>query len=403
MEKYDYIPRPHYIDKVKPYIDKDIIKVFLGQRRVGKSYVMRQVADEIQKNRPTANIIFIDKERLEFSDISDEKSLYQYVCDHLSGNNNYLFIDEVQEIKNFQLALRSLLNERKCDIYCSGSNAYILSGELATYLSGRSISIHVHALNYQEYLQFYHMEPSRDSLRSFLLRGGMPYLVHLPDQREVIFEYLRSVYSTILLKDVVAHQSIRDVPFLENLCQFLADNVGSLFSVKNISDYLKSQHISKPVSTIQNYLKTLTDAFLIYKVPRAEVQGLRIFEIGEKYYFEDFGIRNALRQIDVQVDINKLMENAVFTELLSRGYQVYVGKRQEKEIDFVAIRDQERVYIQVAYLLNSEKVVEREFGNLADIKDNFPKYVISMDEFPVAQPYPGIIQLHLQDFLTANY
>ena len=201
----------------------------------------------------------------------------------------------------------------------------------------------------------------------------------------------------------MAHQSIRDVPFLENLCQFLADNVGSLFSVKNISDYLKSQHISKPVSTIQNYLKTLTDAFLIYKVPRAEVQGLRIFEIGEKYYFEDFGIRNALRQIDVQVDINKLMENAVFTELLSRGYQVYVGKRQEKEIVFVAIRDQERVYIQVAYLLNSEKVVEREFGNLADIKDNYPKYVISMDEFPVAQPYPGIIQLHLQDFLTANY
>ncbi|MBQ9230140.1 MAG: ATP-binding protein [Prevotella sp.] len=402
MERYDYIPRPLYMEKVKPYINKDLIKVFLGQRRVGKSYVMRQVADEIQKDNVTANIIYIDKERLEFSDIIDEKTLYQFVCEHLCGQSNYLFIDEVQEIKNFQLALRSLLNERKCDIYCSGSNAFILSGELSTYLSGRSISIHVHALNYMEYLQFYHMEPSRDSLRSFLLRGGMPYLVNLPDRREVIFEYLRSVYSTILLKDVVAHQSIRDVPFLEDLCQFLADNVGSLFSVKNISDYLKSQHISKSVSTIQNYLQALADAFLIYKVPRAEVQGMRIFEIGEKYYFEDFGIRNALRQIDIQVDISKLMENAVYAELQSRGYQVYVGRTQEKEVDFVAIRNGERVYVQVTYLLNSEKTIEREFGNLASIKDNYPKYVVSMDEYPVSQPYQGIVQLHLQDFLTKS-
>lgn len=402
MTDIHYIPRPLYMTRVRPFIDQQLIKVFVGQRRVGKSYVMHQVADEIKQSVPHANIIYIDKERLEFSVITNEHTLYQYVCDHLQGDRNYLFIDEVQDIDHFQLALRSLLNERKCDIYCSGSNARILSGELATYLSGRNVSIHIHALNFTEFLTFYQLEPTRESLRLFLSIGGMPYLVNLPAGRDIAFEYLRNVYSTILLKDVVAHHSIRDVTFLENLCRFLADNVGSLFSVKNISDYLKSQHINKPVTTIQSYLQAMADAFLIYKVQRADVQGLRIFEIGEKYYFEDSGIRSALRNTDMQADINKQMENVVYHELLCRGYQVYVGRQQDKEIDFVALRNEERIYVQVAYLLNSENTIKREFGNLSSIPDNYPKYVVSMDDYPVTSSYPGIRQMHLLDFLTSS-
>ena len=401
MQQMRIIPRSIYIERVRPYIDQQVIKVFIGQRRVGKSCIMHQVASEIKAEKPNATIIYIDKELLAFSDIIDEHTLYDYVSRNLHEKDNYLFVDEIQEIKNFQLALRSLLNENKCDIYCSGSNAKILSGELATYLSGRSISINVYSLCFKEFLQFYNLSPSLENLHLFLSRGGMPYLANLPMQKEIAYEYLRNIYSAILLKDVVAHQSVRDVVFLENLCAFLADNIGSLFSVKNISDYLKSQHITKPVITIQNYLKALLDSFFIYKVSRANVQGLRIFEIGEKYYFEDLGIRNALQNRDVQSDINKLMENAVFKELRCRGYQVYVGRQQEKEVDFIAVRSNERVYIQVTYLLNSEKTIEREFGNLADIPDNYPKYVVTMDDYNVTTSYPGIRQIHLLDFLTS--
>lgn len=394
-----YIERPYYINRVKPFINRPVVKVFVGQRRVGKSYVMRQVADAILKENPEANVIYIDKERLEFQSITDEATLNDYVERHLSKGSNYLFIDEIQEILRFQLVLRSLLNDNRCDIYCSGSNANILSGELATLLSGRYVSIHVHALTFQEYVGFNQLEATSDSLTEYLTRGGMPFLVNLSKSRDVTFEYLRNIYSTILLKDIVARLSVRNIALLESLVSFLADNIGSTFSVKNISDFLRSQNNATSVSVLQNYLKGLCDAYLLYKVPRAEVHGKKIFEIGEKFYFEDFGIRNSLRNMNIRTDINKLMENAVFHELQSRGYDVFVGKLWDKEVDFVAVRNESKIYIQVAYLLATPETIQREFGNLAAIKDNYPKYVVSMDQFPVTSNYPGIIQIHLKDFL----
>lgn len=402
MDTSTYISRNEYIDKVRPYIGKQIIKVFVGQRRVGKSFIMRQVADIILRDNPQANIIFVDKERLEFAAIKDEMTLNEYVESKLMPTDNYLFIDEVQEIARFELCLRSLLNQNKCDIYCSGSNAHMLSGELATHLSGRYIAIPVYSLSFKEYLHFNKLSSSREALQEYLIRGGMPYLINLPKDRDITFEYLKNIYSTILLRDVVAKESIRNISFLENLVSFLADNVGSTFSVKSISDYLKSQQINLTVPTIQNYITNLCNSYMLYKVPRVDIKGMKIFEIGEKYFFEDLGIRNALRNVNMRTDINKLMENAVYKDLLSRGYKVYVGKLWNKEVDFVADKGEERIYIQVAYLLANDDTIEREFGNLKAIDNNFPKYVVTMDEYPCGQDYPGIRQMHLLDFLMAE-
>jgi predicted AAA+ superfamily ATPase len=398
-----YINRDTYLNKVLPYIDKQLIKVLVGQRRVGKSCIMKQVADYIKSGNQSANIIYVDKELLKFSEITDANSLNAYVMSHLKSTKNYLFVDEVQEISNFELCLRSLLNEEKCDIYCSESNAQMLSGELATHLSGRYIQIEVHSLSFNEFLFFNKLEPNKNSLRQYLILGGMPYLVNLPKEPLLIFEYLKNVYSTILLKDVVARESIRNISFMERLVDFIADNIGNLFSSKRISDYLKSQHIAITIPTIQGYLRSLCSAYIVYKVPRVDLKGMKIFEIGEKLYFEDLGIRNALRDNNRGADINQLMENAVFKELICRGYHVYIGKLGNREIDFVAMRHDERIYIQVAYLLADKKVIDREFGNLKAIGDDYPKYVVSMDEYAVdSSEYPGIKQIHLMDFLESD-
>ncbi len=399
----EYIPRPLYAEKVAPFVDKQLIKVLTGQRRVGKSCIMRQLMDEIRKRNPDSNIIHVDKEQLSAIAIKDHISLYEYVEANLVHEHpNYLFIDEVQEIANFQLCLRSLLSENKCDIYCTGSNAKVLSGELATHLAGRYIEIHIHSLSYAEYLEFNKLENSDDSLMSYLTLGGMPYIHNLDRKKDIIYEYLYNVYSSILLKDVVARESIRNVSFLENLVHYVADNVGSLFSSNNISKYLKSQQIQVPAQTILNYLRALCNSFFIYKVKRAEVSGMKIFEIGEKYYFEDLGIRNAVIGINMRTDIGKLLENVVYIELLRHGYKVFVGKYGDKGIDFIAGKDGERIYLQVAYMIYDEQTRRREFDVLKEVNDNFPKYVITMDRLNNGQNDNGIKQIHLADFLLAS-
>lgn len=249
-----YIPRPLYTNRIEPFIGKDLIKVITGQRRIGKSYILLQISDIIKEKTPEANIIFIDKELLAFADMKNYMDLYQYVLKKATGYN-YLFVDEIQEIEEFQLCLRSLLNENICDIYCTGSNAKMLSGELATHLAGRYIEFPVHSLSYEEFLRFNQLQDSPESLRSYLTFGGMPYIHNLAMDINVIFEYLRNVYSTILLKDVVARESIRNVSFLENLVGYLVDNASSLFSAQNISKYLKSQQVNIPIQIILNYLK----------------------------------------------------------------------------------------------------------------------------------------------------
>ncbi|MCX6230493.1 MAG: ATP-binding protein [Bacteroidetes bacterium] len=395
-----YINRPVYTKRIQPFIGKEIIKVLTGQRRVGKSYILFQLMDQIEKENSQSNIIYINKEFKPHSFIKNDVDLYEYVQSVLVKNKeNYLFIDEIQEIEHFELALRSLLLENSCDIFCTGSNAKMLSGELSSYLAGRYIEFPIHSLAYKEFLGFFDLDNNNENLYKYLNLGGMPYLKVIGLDENAVYEYLRNVYSTILLKDVVARGNIRNVSFLENLVEYLADNVGNIFSATNISKYLKSQKISMTTQSVLNYLKPLINAYFIHKVSRSEINGLKIFEVGEKYYFEDLGLRNSFIGFDLRKDINKLMENAVFLYLISNNFNVTVGKLGANEIDFVAEKDGRKLYAQVSYLLTDEITINREFGNLMKIEDNYPKYVITMDEVNLFKNYKGINQIHLRDFL----
>ncbi|HVU57957.1 MAG TPA: ATP-binding protein [Puia sp.] len=400
LDKNRLHKRPGYLESIRPFIGNDIIKILTGQRRVGKSYMLKSIMEEIKASDKEANILYIDKELEEFSFITNHQQLNEYVLQKLSAEKkNYLFIDEIQEIDSFQRCLRSLLNQQKCDIYCTGSNANMLSGELATLMAGRYMEFPIHSLSYSEFLKFNKTEDSNENLNAYLTIGGMPYQHNIGLDKTLVFEYLKNVYASILLKDVVSREGIRNVALLENLVAYLADNTGSLFSAQNISKYLKSQHISIPVQSVVNYLRALTNAYFVHKVSRADIKGLKIFESGEKYYFEDLGIRNCIRTFNYRGEINKLMENAVYLHLLRNGFKAFVGKDGDREIDFIAEKNGERFYIQVAYLLGNESTLKREFGNLTAIRDNYPKYVVTLDEFIPAHTFKGIQQLHLRDFL----
>lgn len=397
---HPYVERPIYTERIKPFIGKEIIKILVGQRRVGKSYILYQLMDYVTQTIPGANLIYINRELKPHDFIRTDDDLYQYVKSQLKKDvPNFLFVDEVQEIERFEYALRSLLAEGLCDITCTGSNASMLSGELATHLAGRYIEFPIHSLGYDEFLSFFSLENTNQNLYKYLTIGGMPYLKVIGLEETHAFEYLRNVYSTILLKDVVAREGIRNVSFLTDLVEYLADNTGNLFSASNISKYLKSQRTTVSTQTILNYLTPLTNAFFIHKVGRLDVNGLKIFEIGEKYYFEDLGLRNVIRGYDLGKDIQKLLENAVYLHLLRAGYEIKVGQQGNNEIDFVGLKNGSRLYVQVAYQVLEEKTREREFGNLMNIADYYPKYVVSMDDFNAGTNYKGIQQIHIRDFL----
>lgn len=397
------INRALYTDRIRPFIGKGIIKVLTGQRRVGKSCVLMQLMNEIAQENPDANTVYINMEHEEFRAIRQDEDLFLYLKDKLPANKeNYLFIDEVQDIDGFEHVLRSLQSKESCDIFITGSNAKMLSGELSTYLSGRYIEFHIHSLSYIEFLEFHQLADNNQSLTLYLTYGGLPYLSRLQLTDELAFEYLRNIYSTILLKDVVKRENIRNVDFLETLALYTADNIGSLFSANNISKYLKSQRVDISTTQVINYLRALNDAYLIHKTGRIDVKGLRKFEVGDKYFFEDLGLRNCRIGFDLQRDIHKLLENAVYLHLKLLQYEVYVGQNDQKEIDFVGLQQGKRVYVQVTYLMIDEKTREREFGNLKNIPDNYPKYVVSLDEFNRGSNVEGIRHLHLSDFLKSN-
>lgn len=386
-----------------PFIGKGLIKVLTGQRRVGKSYILMQLMQDIGIQYPDSKIIYINKELERFRFIQTEGDLFAYINQEIDPNRaNYLFVDEVQDITGWENVLRSLLAENKCDIFCTGSNAKMLSGELSTYLAGRYIEFYIQGLNYQEFLYFHNLADDDNSLSLFLTYGGLPHLSHLSLTDEIAFEYLRNVYSTILLKDVIARENIRNIAFMEVLVAYLSENVGNLFSASNISKFLKSQRTDISTTLVINYLKSLCNAFIINKAQRIDVRGLKKFEIGEKYYFEDLGIRNCIRGFDFARDIHKLMENVVYQHLNSLGFDVYVGKLNGSEIDFVGLKEGKKVYVQVAYLLSDEETRKREFGNLLKISDNFPKYVVTLDSLNRGSNHEGIIHLHLREFLKTE-
>lgn len=397
----NYIPRPNYSNRIKPFIGKQIIKVLTGQRRVGKSYVMLHLMDIVKELCPQANIIYINRELESFWWIKTHKDLYDYVKEKIdSTTDNFLFIDEIQDIADFQLALRSLFAENLCDITCTGSNANMLSGELATFLSGRYIEFSIHTLTFEEFLLFHKLENNQAALLKYISFGGMPYLANIPLVDNLPFEYLRSIYSTILLKDVVAREGIRNVAFLENLVMYLADNVGNLFSANNISKFLKSQQINLTPSLTISYLKALTNAFLVHRVPRTDIVGLKVFEIGEKYYFEDIGLRNAIVGFNQKADLHKILENVIYLHLIANGFIVKVGQIGSREIDFVAEKNGDKIYVQVALQITDEQTEKREFGNLLQIQDNYPKYVVVFNDLILGNNYQGIKYCNLIDFLN---
>lgn len=395
------IERKLYIDRIKPFIGKKLIKVLTGQRRVGKSVILQLIAKEIKKIEPKSNFIFIDKEDYKFDAIKNHSQLNEHILQHQKKGMNYLFIDEVQEIEGFEKVLRSFYKKDNFDIYCTGSNARIFSSELTTYLSGRQVIFQIGSLNFNEFCKFHKLKSTQSTLLKYLKFGGLPYLIHLEDNDSVRFEYLKNIFSTILLRDVVNRHQIRDPRFLTDLLKFLSGNTGNLFSANKIAKYLKSQQINKNVSLILNYLSFLEEAFFINSVSRSDIQGKKQFEVGEKYYFEDIGLRNVIVGFKMQ-DIGRIIENVVFLHLKNSGFDVRIGFSGNKEIDFIAEKNNERIYIQVAYLLSDKNTIERKFGNLLMIKDNYPKLVISFDEFSATNTYKGIKHYTLLDFLTHN-
>ncbi len=393
-----YIEREQYLDKIRPFVGRDIIKVLVGQRRVGKSYLLLQLLDKLPQWQPESQQIYINKELREYDDIRTHGDLVDYVESHSEGTGPVcLLIDEIQDIADFEKALRHFQATGEYDIYCTGSNARLLSGDLATLLSGRYVELKVFSLSYVEFLRFHELKRSREAFREYLRFGGMPYLQNLPLDQEVVFDYLNNVLDAILLKDVVQRYDIRNVDFLKRLALFLGDNVGSKVSARNISKYLKSQQVNVSHNLVLNYLSHLCDAFLVFKVRRSEVQGKKIFEVGEKYYFEDCGLRNALVGYRA-ADINKLLENIVYLHLRMAGYDVTVGQMDQREVDFVGQKEGNRIYVQVAYVISDENVRDREFGNLLDIQDNYPKYVVTMGE-AAGGSYKGIRHVHVEEFV----
>lgn len=378
--------------------------VLVGQRRVGKSFLLRSFVEWLRENRPAANVLFIDKDFNEYDFITTGQELYDYAVEKLpAGCENYLLIDEVQDIEGYEAALRSLYAEGRCQIIVTGSNAYMFSSEIATKFSGRYIEIPIRSLGYGEFLTFHKVEDSHDSFLKYLQFGGMPGLAGYQfDEVPEIKAYLQGVYNTVVLKDIVAREQIRNFRFLENLISFLADNVGQLVSVNSITKYLKSQGVSVTNDLTSKYLKSICDALIADSVSRYDIHGKRIFELIGKYYFNDHGMRNAItgEMPNAFGSIEKIMENVVRNHLRIWNYEVYVGVLSSGEVDFVAKRGEETCYFQVCYKLSSPETIKREFGNLQAIKDDYPKYVISMEDItgPLKE-YPGIRHIHLRDFL----
>jgi len=393
------LERENYLQRLAVWIDKPVIKVIIGQRRVGKSMFMFQIMEHIRKTNPEANCIYINTENEEFQHIRNYEDLQKEINANLKKEaKNYLFIDEIQDIAEFERALRSYLSKNQCDIYITGSNSQLMSGELATFLSGRYVEFKIHPLSFSEFCLFHSLPKNNDTLLKYFRYGGMPFLRHLPLEDLTVNEYLQSIYDTIILRDIAERYDVRNIHLLKNLSRFIADSEGTIFSSLSISNYFKSINLQISPRTILDYAGYLLNSFIINQVERYNLVGKKILTSGGKMYFEDFGLRNSIAGGFKLTDIQKVLENAVYMHLVRNNYKVFVGQMRDKEIDFIAERGSEKCYIQVAYKLQLDKTIDREFGNLLNIKDNFPKMVVTMDEL-AGTDYQGIRHIHILDFL----
>ena len=397
--------RELYIEKIKPFIDKDIIKVLTGIRRSGKSVMLKLIMEELKQNGiDEKQFININFENLINKELTTADKLHKYILKRASEIKKkcYIFLDEIQEVKDWEKCINSLrVNEEyNFDIYITGSNAKLLSGELSTYLAGRYVEFVIYPFSFKEFLDTLKSIQQSISIIEVFLKyikfGGMPFLYNLAFEEEPSLQYLKDIYSSIILKDITQRNKIRDTDLLERVINYLIMNVGNNFSATSISKFFKSENRKVSVETILNYIKAAEEAFLIYKVSRDDLIGKKILNVNEKYYIADHGIREAILESN-QRDINQIFKNIIYLELLRKGYNVRVGKVNNLEIDFVCTKGNEKLYIQVAYLLASHETVEREFSSLEKINDNYPKYVISMDEFDMSRN--GIRHINIIDFL----
>ena len=400
----EIITRKYYADKVDSWIGKEHVIVLVGQRRVGKSFVLKDFIQRHQQETD-ANIIYVDKEKRKYGFIKTHNDLGRNIEEHFDNSkHNYILVDEIQDIEEWEHAILSFYTEERTDIIITGSNSKMLSTELSTRLSGRYIEIPIQSLSYTEFLQFHQLPDSDDSLRTYINYGGLPGLriIGLDDDDQV-WEYLRSVFNTVMLKDVIERHNIRNIPFLNNLIVFLADTIGKQTSATSISKFMKSEKMDISTNIILDYTSYYAEAKLIDAVRRYDIHGKRLLETNRKIYFGDVGLRNLISGGDREKDIEKVIENVVYQHLLRLGYQVFVGDLRAGEIDFVCKKPNEVKYVQAAYLIDTEETRQREFGRLQDIKDNYQKFVISLTPLVVRRDYEGILHLGLREFLTNGF
>lgn len=390
--------RNSYIKQVERLIGKGEAIVLTGHRRAGKSCILASLAER-WKN--LGNIIFIDMEDPDHADLETYKELHDYVKSHfVEESKNFLLIDEVQEISQFEKALRYWIRQDNMTVVVTGSNAAMLSSEVATAFAGRYFDVHINSLNYEEFLRFYALQDSDDSLTAYLRWGGLPFLAQIPmADTKVRTDYLGSIYDTIFVKDVITRRKVRNVTMMDNLARFVADNTGKIFSANSIAKYLKGKENTVSANTVGEYMEAWCESYMIDKVKRYDIKGKLVFEQQEKYYFEDLGIRNYLCKDRRNIDIEKSLENIVYLKLKNRGFDVYVGQINGKEIDFVARRGTEMLYVQVAMTITNEATYQREFGNLKLIRDNYPKYLVTLDPIAALVNDSGIIACTMRDFL----
>ena len=397
------IKRETYMSRIRPFIDGELIKVLTGIRRSGKSVMLKLIQEELlARGVDSGQIISLNFESMSNARLCSAAALHEYVmaqAAQISGRI-YLFFDEVQEVAEWEKCVNSFRVELDCDIYITGSNAKLLSGELATYLAGRYVEFVIYPFSFQEFVELYRtIEPEADTRACFsryLTAGGMPYLCNLRFEETASRQYLRDLFNSVELKDVVKRNAIRDVDMLERIIAYITANIGTTFSSTAIAKFLKSEGRSITPETVLNYIRACTEAFLFYQVKRQDLQGKKILTVNEKYYVADHSIREAVYGGNMR-DINLVLENIVYMELLRRGWKVTVGKVGDREIDFAAEKQGEKLYVQVAYLLASPETVEREFGVYDRVRDNFPKYVVTLDEFDMSKN--GIKHRNIRDFL----
>lgn len=394
------VERREYLDKLKKWKDKDLIKVVTGIRRCGKSTLFELYIEYLKSiGIEESHIISINLENPE-SEFGDYKELYKFVKAQITDKEKYyVFLDEVQNVNEFQKAVDGLYIIKNVDVYITGSNAYLLSGELATLLSGRYIEIKMFPLSFKEYAESYEKDADEKLYLNYINRSSFPYALKLEDETE-IDDYLDSLYNTIILKDIAHRKNIADISMLKTVAKFMFDNIGNPLSIKKIADTLTSDGRAISVHTVESYLESLTESFIFNKVPRFDVKGKQYLQSGEKYYATDVTMRYALLGRR-NIDVGRILENIVYLELVRRGYRVYIGKTGEKEIDFVAENKDGFTYFQVAYTTREKSTLERELASLQDIKDHYPKFILTMDLDPIAD-FDGIKKINVLDWLVKD-